>query len=140
MKQHQEEIGFETSGPVEFIDITERVRRVLSSSGVKDGLVTVFTRHTTTAVKINERCERLQEDMLSFLERAVPGAAYRHDEDTVDGRANARSHIMSLLLSASETVPAADGKLVLGDWQSIFFVELDGPRERRGVCVKIMGE
>lgn len=140
MKHHLEEIGFETSGPVEFIDITERVRRVLSSSGVKDGLVTVFTRHTTTAVKINERCERLQEDMLSFLERAVPGAAYRHDEDTVDGRANARSHIMSLLLSASETVPAAGGELVLGDWQSIFFVELDGPRERRGVCVKIMGE
>ena len=47
---------------------------------------------------------------------------------------------MSLLLSASETVPAAGGELVLGDWQSIFFVELDGPRERRGVCVKIMGE
>ncbi|HPM41645.1 MAG TPA: YjbQ family protein, partial [bacterium] len=56
------------------------------------------------------------------------------------GRANARSHLMSLLLSASETVPVADGKLLLGDWQSIFFVELDGPRERRGVCVKIMGE
>ena len=140
MKHHLQEISFETTGAVEFIDLTARVREAFARSGVQDGLVTVFTRHTTTAVKINERCSRLQEDMLAFLERAVPDAAYRHDEETVDGRQNARSHLMSLLLNASETVPAAEGELLLGEWQSIFFVELDGPRTQRSIFVRVVGE
>lgn len=139
MKHYIQEIAFETAGAVEFIDLTERVRASLAESGVQDGIATIFTRHTTTAVKINERCERLQQDMLSFLERAVPSAGYRHDESTVDGRANARGHIMSLLLGASESVPVAGGKLLLGDWQSIFFVEFDGPRRRRSVFVSAVG-
>ncbi|HPQ81173.1 MAG TPA: secondary thiamine-phosphate synthase enzyme YjbQ [bacterium] len=140
MKHHLQEISFDTKGAVEFIDLTERVRNIFAESGVRDGQVSVFTRHTTTAIKVNERCERLQHDMTSFLERVVPRAPYRHDEATVDGRANARGHIISLLLGASETVPAAEGRLLLGDWQSIFFVELDGPRRRRSVFVTVTGE
>ena len=140
MKHHLQEISFETTGAVEFIDLTDQVRKAFAASGVKDGLVTIFTRHTTTAVKINERCGRLQQDMLAFLERAVPDANYRHNSGTVDGRANARSHLMSLLLNASETVPAAEGKLLLGEWQSIFFIELDGPRAQRSVFVRVIGE
>lgn len=140
MGPHLQEIAFQTRQAVEFIDLTDRVRQALEASGVRDGLVTVFTHHTTTAVKINERCNRLQEDMLALLERAVPNADYRHDEDTVDGRKNARAHLMSLLLSASETIPAAGGKLLLGEWQSVFFVELDGPRRERTVTVKVVGE
>lgn len=140
MSTHLQEIVFETRQAVEFIDLTERVRRAFEESAVRDGIVTVFTRHTTTAVVINERCDRLQQDMLAFLERAVPSADYRHDESTVDGRANARGHLMSLLLRASETIPASGGKLRLGDWQSVFFVELDGPRRERTVTVQVVGE
>ena len=116
------------------------MRAAFESSCVREGLVSVFTKHTTTAVKINERCDRLQQDMRAMLERAIPAANYRHDESTVDDRSNARGHLMSLMLNASETIPASGGKLMLGDWQALFFVELDGPRPRRSVLVTIVGE
>ncbi|MFA4874935.1 MAG: secondary thiamine-phosphate synthase enzyme YjbQ [bacterium] len=140
MRQVLSEIKISTARPIEFIDITGRVREALAASGIRDGSVTVFSRHTTAAVKVNERCERLQQDMEEILKSAVPEGSYRHDEDTVDGRPNARGHLMSLLLSASETVPAQSGELLLGGWQSIFFVELDGPRSERNVVVRIIGE
>jgi len=140
MRHYLKEIRFGTSSPVGFVDLTGRVRDALEESGVRDGLLTVFTRHTTAAVRINERCDRLQRDMLSLLEAAVPQGRYRHDEHTVDGRRNARGHLMSLLLGSSETIPIAGGKLALGAWQSVFFVELDGPRRQREVVVRIVGD
>lgn len=138
MKHFLHVIPFETTGAIEFVDLTERVRAAFVESGVRDGIVTVFTRHTTAAVRINERCSRLQEDMLAVLKRIVPADEYRHDESTVDSRKNARGHIQALFLGASETVPAAEGRLMLGEWQSVFFVELDGPR-RRKVLVNVVG-
>lgn len=140
MKHSLQEIAFKTERAIEFIDITDRVRDALSASGVRDGLVTVFTPHTTTAIVINERCARLQQDMMGLLEKIVPAMKYRHDEDTVDTRPNARGHLMSLLLSASGTIPVVGGELALGTWQSIFFIELDGPRRQRGVTVRVIGE
>jgi len=140
MKQHTSEIRLSTREPIEFIDITEEVKRAFAASSVTDGAVTVFTRHTTTAVKVNERCERLQRDMCEALKAAVPAREYRHDEGTVDGRQNARGHLMSMFLNSSETIPVSKGRLALGSWQSVFFVELDGPRSERNVLVKVIGE
>ena len=140
MKQHSSEIRLSTKEPIEFIDITDEVRGVLSKSGVKDGTLTVFTSHTTTAVKVNERCERLQRDMLQALKDAIPAREYRHDEGTLDGRKNARGHLMAMFLNASETLPVSDGRLALGSWQTVFFVELDGPRTERTILVKVIGE
>ena len=134
------EILFDTALPVQFLDITDRVREICKRSEIANGTVTIFTRHTTSAITINEICERLQEDMQKLLHGLVPHETYRHDVETVDGRPNARSHLMSLLLSTSEMVPLVGGKLVLGTWQSIFFVELDGPRQKRKVLVSILGE
>ena len=134
------EINFETRDTIEFIDLTDKIKDVCAKSGVKDGLVNVFTEHTTSAVKINERCAKLQSDMLEMLNAIVPNKNYRHDEDTVDSRANARGHLMALLMNTSETIPIVSGKLLLGNWQSIFFVELDGPRKNRSVMVKLVGE
>jgi secondary thiamine-phosphate synthase enzyme len=91
-------------------------------------------------VRITERCERLQIDMVDFLKTLVPAKTYRHDESTVDDRPNARSHIMSLFMNASESVPVSNGRFSLGEWQSVFFVELDGPRRERRVLVQIIGE
>jgi len=139
MKHHLHEIVVDTTSPIEFIDITDRVREVLSSSGIEEGLVNVFSNHTTACVRISEKCDRLQDDMLEFLERAVPAGAYKHDENTIDGRPNGRMHLMSLFMNASETVPVAKGELLLGKWQSIFFAELDGPRPGRKVVVRIVG-
>lgn len=140
MKSFLSEIKLATAQSLEFIDITNKIEDILSKSGVKNGVVNIFTQHTTAAVKVNERCDRLQQDMLGFLETIVPKRAYRHDENTVDSRNNARSHLMSMLLGASETIPVSNGKIMLGTWQSIFFIELDGPRNNRSVIVKIMGE
>jgi secondary thiamine-phosphate synthase enzyme len=140
MKKLVREISFETDHSISFVDVTDRVKKLFDESEVRDGIVTVYTQHTTAALRINERCDRLQRDMIQFLERTVPASAYLHDEDTVDDRPNARGHLMSLLMGASETIPVSDGELMLGVWQSIFFVELDGPRERRKVIVEIVGE
>lgn len=139
MKNFSKEILIKTTAPVEFIDITDRALALCAESGIRDGLATIFTQHTTAAIRINERCARLQADMLGILEKFVPRADYRHDEDTVDSRKNARSHLTSLLLGASETIPVTSGELMLGTWQSVFFVELDGPRSQRAVIVKIIG-
>jgi len=124
---------------MEFIDITDRVKGILVESGIGDGLVTVFSKHTTACVRISERCERLQHDMQEYLEKMVPPVHYRHDDDTIDGRPNGRMHLMALFMNASETVPVSEEKLLLGEWQSMFFVELDGPRSGRKVIVKIIG-
>ncbi len=140
MRHVTEILKFASKHPVECIDITECVRSVVAASGIRDGLVTIFTQHTTTAIKINERCDRLQDDMVETLSRLVPGEAYRHDTSTVDGRPNARGHLMSLLMNASETVPIASGELGLGGWQSIFLFEFDGPRPERTIIVKVLGE
>lgn len=140
MKQYCRHITIASNARLEFVDITDEVRAAVRASGVSEGLATVFSNHTTCAIRINERCERLQQDMVAHLNDAVPAAAYRHDRDTVDGRPNARGHLMSLLLNASETVPVSGGGLSLGGWQSVFFVELDGPRNERKVTVKVIGE
>jgi len=140
MKSFTQEITLATSEPMEFVDITGRVRDAFAASGIADGTLTVFTHHTTTAVKVNERCERLQRDMRRILEGAVPAAGYEHDEGTVDGRPNGRGHLMAMFLGASETIPVSGGELGLGPWQSVFFVELDGPRPGRRITLKIVGE
>lgn len=140
MKHVTEKISLQTRWAIEFVDITDRVKRITEESHISNGLVVISTEHTTTAIKINERCERLQEDMLALLSRMVPDTKYKHDEDTVDGRPNAKAHLMSLLLSASETAPVVDGGPLIGGWQSIFFIELDGPREKRTVNVTVIGE
>jgi secondary thiamine-phosphate synthase enzyme len=96
--------------------------------------------HTTARININEREPQLQRDMLTFLKRFVPrDGDYLHNLEPIDGRDNAHSHLLGLFMNSSEVIPLAGDALVLGEWQSIFFIELDGPRERRGVELQIMG-
>ncbi|MFQ5975430.1 MAG: secondary thiamine-phosphate synthase enzyme YjbQ [Candidatus Hydrothermarchaeales archaeon] len=96
----------------------------------------IFSRHTTTSIGINENEPRIVKDYEDVLEKLVPkSVGYRHD--SIDS--NAHAHIKSLLLGAGEIVPIEDGRLCLGTWQSIFFIELDGPRMRT-VMVKVIGE
>ncbi len=140
MRQFAQEILFDTEKSPSFVDITSLVKNLFVRSEISEGLLTVYTEHTTAALRINERCDRLQRDMVSFLDSTVPNSDYLHDRDTVDDRPNARGHIMSLLMGASETIPISGGEMMLGVWQSIFFVELDGPRRKRRVTVKIIGE
>lgn len=126
---------------VELMDITSRVEKVVHSSKIKNGLVLVYSQHTTSAIRVNESEKNLLKDVEVFLSSLAPsGKKYGHDRDPVDGRKNAHSHLKSWILSSSETVPLQGGKLLLGNWQRIFFVELDGPRDSRKVIVEVVGE
>ncbi len=129
-----------THQPIEIIDITSIVRSRFEQSRIEQGQITLFSPHTTAFVCLNEKEQMLQRDMLDFLSRLVPANIdYRHNRDPVDGRLNAHSHLLGLFMNASETIPVLDGQMLLGGWQSIFFVELDGPREERRLYVQIVG-
>lgn len=129
-----------TVKPVEIIDISAEVAAALSASKLDSGQVTIISRHTTAFININEKEEKLLEDMETFLKRLVPkDGNYLHNLNPVDGRDNAHSHLLGLFMNSSETIPFAKGKMLLGEWQSIFLVELDGPRQERSVLVQIAG-
>ena len=120
-------VEIKTDHKMEFVNITEDVKKEVERLGVREGLVNVYTRHTTASIVINEDEEGLLRDFLASLQRIVPDDAnYLHNR--IDD--NASSHIRSLILSPDVSVPITDGKLWLGTWQSIFFLELDGPRKR----------
>lgn len=129
---------------VEFRDITALVEDAVARSGVRHGTVSVTTRHTTTAIVVNEPEPLLLEDAAAFLEKLAPASAdwghndmsRRHDVPP-DEKANADSHLRALLLGASETLPIIDGRLSLGRWQRVLFLELDGPRRREFTIVSL---
>jgi secondary thiamine-phosphate synthase enzyme len=141
MPSRIDHIQLATTAPIQLIDITANVRERVQASGLRHGLVTLISNHTTARVNLNEREERLQQDMVTFLKRLVPrDGDYGHNIAPVDDRDNAHAHLLGLFANASESIPVADGALLLGEWQSIFFVELDGPRTQRQVTVQLLGE
>ena len=135
-----------TSSAPEFIDITDDVQRIVADSGVQFGQVTVFSTHTTAAIKVNENEPLLLQDMARILQHLAPlHADYEHNDfsrRTVNLEeeecANGHAHCQHLFLSTSETIPIVNGRLAAGQWQRIFLVELDQPRQRR-VLVNIIG-
>ena len=136
MKNAREILEIRTQERVEIQDISTEVESILSRSGVKEGLLNVYSRHSTSGVVINENESGLVEDFKTALEKIIPqGAGYHHDR--IDN--NAHSHIRGFFLGGSQTVPVENGRMMLGTWQSIFFVELDGPRHRK-LTVTIIGE
>lgn len=140
MKILRTRIELETVEPIQIIDVTEQVRDWLKTTGVRDGLLTVTSLHTTARVNVNEREPQLQKDMATWLKRFVPrDGDWLHNEVAIDGRDNAHSHILGLFMNSSESIAVADGEMVLGSWQAIFFIELDGPRDRRALELHIMG-
>jgi secondary thiamine-phosphate synthase enzyme len=114
------------------VDITDPVNRVVASSGIKDGIVSVYVQGTTAAIMIQENWdESVQTDVVNFLRKIIPKGVWLHDQQ--DG--NGDSHLKAGLVGPSETIPVIDGKLGLSTWQNIFLCEFDGPRsERRIVC------
>ena len=127
-------MDIQTTTQTELIDITDRVRAAVRESGVKDGICVISTRHSTGSIIINENERGLRNDILDMLENLIPeNKSYAHNQ--IDN--NAHAHLRAVLLGMSETVPIEDGHPVLGTWQSIFFVELDGPRKRT-VNIKIV--
>ncbi len=129
-----------------FVDITEQVEQAVLRAGIKHGVVIVFSRHTTAGIKINENEPELLDDLVRFLGRLAPaGAYYRHNDFAVRTQnveaeecPNGHAHCQHFLVEASEAVPVLEGRLQLGRWQRVFFVELDRPRPRE-VIVQVFG-
>ena len=160
-------------------DLTPRLKSMLASSRMRHGVVHVISRHTTTAISINERESRLSRDVADYFlgicppdersssERRVGGVRYLHNDigSRPDGREeeercrqngwdiddaivlerwrdqepiNAHSHLISMMLGSSECIPVVDGEMVIGEWQSVLMIDLDGPRSRT-VGVQLMG-
>jgi secondary thiamine-phosphate synthase enzyme len=140
-------LAFETTEPIQFVDITDEVAAAVRSTGVSDGIVTIVSRHTTMAVRIQEAEPLLLEDLLGFLRRLAPSNVhYQHNDFRIrthhmhdDESPNGHSHCLQFLLGTSETVPVMEGALLLGQWQRIFLVELDGPRPKREVLIQVVG-
>ena len=161
------------------VDLMPYLRDALAASGLRDGSVNVISRHTTTAITINEWESRLAKDLRGWLLALAPpddrstagapgaGVAYLHNDidqrpDSADERErclengwdvddpaelqrwrdqepiNAHSHLAAMLVGSSETIPVCDGKMVLGQWQSVMLVDTDGPRERK-VGIQVIG-
>jgi secondary thiamine-phosphate synthase enzyme len=126
----QAEFTLSTRRKYEVVDLTERVAALVAQSGVEEGLCTVFVPHATAAVVINENDDlKICDDLLDALAKLVPEGVWRHDR--VDD--NGAAHIKAAILGPSETVPVREGRLLLGTWQAIMVVDLDGPRSRRVV-------
>ena len=124
----QSEFHIRTHRNYEMLDITQQVAEVVGKAGVAEAICSVYVTHATAAVVINENDDpNVCEDVLDALNKLIPEGIWRHDR--VDN--NAAAHIKSAILGPGETIPVRNGKLVLGTWQSIMLVELDGPRDRR---------
>ncbi|MDD1723771.1 MAG: secondary thiamine-phosphate synthase enzyme YjbQ [Methanospirillum sp.] len=120
-------IEVRTGSRTEFIDITNRISEELARAGVQNGICSVYMPHTTAGLTINENADPdVVRDILAGLARLVAAAGdFRHAEGNSD------AHIKASLMGFSLTVPVIDGCLALGTWQSLYFCEFDGPRNRQ---------
>jgi len=106
--------------------ITAEVDRALSSLTKGDGICTLVTPHTTCAISVNENADPdVPRDLTKALRAMIPNVKFEHDEGNSD------AHLLSVLIGTSLSWPYRNGKLILGRWQGIYFIELDGPRERK---------
>jgi secondary thiamine-phosphate synthase enzyme len=149
VKAFQLEHQLRTAGGLTVTDITEDVQEAVRESGIRDGVCSVYSPHTTCSVRVNEWERGFLEDFAVLLKRLVPTEHYyAHDdwdrrtenvceEDMEIG--NGHAHCMSMLLGpAGESIPVREGELCLGRWQRVLFLELDRARDRRWL-VQVVG-
>lgn len=134
MKVFNESYVFSTRGEIDFIDLTNRVEEVVRKSGIRNGLAHVFAPHATGILIVTEYEPSLDNDIRNLLEKLIPKrAAYQHP-------VNAHSHLRSMILCPDKTVPIIDGRVILGTWQSLVFVETDVHPRQRTVIMQVIGE
>jgi len=139
MKIHQADAAVKTQGRVSVENVTPAVRNAVERSGIKDGFVLVSVPHTTCGLVVNEDEEGLRRDIVrmvgSLLTPLAGPVGFEHDH--VDN--NAQAHLTSILLGHSVHLPVSSAAPVLGTWQSVFLIEVDGPRSRR-LDIRVFGE
>ena len=135
MEVYSEEVQVPTGSSINLVNITEKVHAVAKKSGISDGACSVYSMHTTAAVIINENEPGLLKDIVAKLTHDFPkDAGWEHDRHDN----NAHAHLAATYVGISKVLPMENGKVRLGMWQSVFLLELDGPRNR-SVFIQIMG-
>jgi len=123
---HETTFAVRTAAREQILIVTDDVNRALASTATGDGLCTIIVPHTTCAISVNENADPdVPADLTKALRALVPNVRFEH------GEGNSDAHFLSMLIGTSLTWPYRGGKLVLGTWQGIYFVELDGPRTRK---------
>ena len=126
--------SFSTKGEIEFVDLTDKVQEAVSKSLVRNGLVHVFAPHATGILILTENDYALLSDIKNLLENLIPrDGPYAHPS-------NAHSHLRSVLLAPDKTLPVIGGRVELGTWQSLLFVETDIHPRKRSVTIQVIGE
>ncbi|HBT18893.1 MAG TPA: hypothetical protein DEA52_02410 [Clostridiaceae bacterium] len=135
MNVKKSHIQIRTTKRQEFYEITEEIRKIAKESGIQEGIITVFSPHTTAGLCINENADKdVLTDMIYGLDKAFPDdPKFKHMEG------NAHAHLKSINLGSTLSLILSDGLIEMGIWQGIFFCEFDGPRDRT-VKIHIMGE
>lgn len=142
MRIYSSSFSIQSRKKMEIIDVTSKISGVIECSGIKNGIISIWVPHTTAAIAINEHDPDLWEDILAVMEKLVPiRGDYRHNAkySWIPSEQNAHAHILNCLIKPSVTVPIEGGQMLLGTWQSILFIEMDGPQTRT-VQVNIIGE
>lgn len=136
-----ETIDVDTAGRIELVDLTDTVMSFVRRCGVQEGVLSLWSMHTTCTIFINESQQALDADILAFLEDVVKrGNYYRHNDPSHSDcdRQNADSHLRAMLLGHSVTMQISGGELVVGRWQRVLCGEMDGPRTRT-IRAQVMG-
>ncbi len=122
-----------TKGPGDIVDLTSKVNEIVLESKIRDGIVHVFSPHATAVFALTELESRLKDDVKKFLDIVAPAGGWKHS-------GNAHSHLRSMLLAPDKTLPVREGRMVIGTWQSLFFVEADTHGRSRRIDVTVIGE
>ncbi len=115
-----------TTSRKQVVDLTDKVEALIRKAKLQEGLCTLFLIHTTAALTTGEVGEGTEEDLLEVVEKLIPRITFQHAHNP----SHAWSHMASSVIGPSLTIPVSNGALVLGTWQSVLLVELDGPKQR----------
>lgn len=138
MKSARELLIMNTPQKRQVVNITLLVEKAIGTSGIKEGMALIYPMHTSSTVYISDSDWSLTEDLDDLLEKIAPaGAGYRHDE--TDYKKNAEGHLQAILTGHHIVLPVTDGRLDLGTYQTIYYFEFDGGREKE-ILVKVIGE
>ncbi|MGD6805539.1 MAG: secondary thiamine-phosphate synthase enzyme YjbQ [Candidatus Bathyarchaeia archaeon] len=133
-KVFNKNIQIRTKGEIDFIDLSDRTQQAVIDSNIKNGIVHVFTPHSTGILVLTENDPALLSDIKNFLEELAPRSKkYRHPS-------NAHSHLRSMVFPPDKTLPVIDGRVEFGTWQSLLFVETDVYPRERTVIIQVIGE
>lgn len=133
-----ERLYFSTRGNAQVIDVTDDVAGKIAASGLASGIVTVSVIGSTGAMTTCEYEPGLIKDIPELMDRLIPQGSYHHDQTWHDG--NGHSHLRASLMGPSVTIPFTAGKLVLGTWQQIVFIDFDHRGRQRELVVQMIGE